>query len=800
MASINPREDKIRLLTYSFVDAIRAKGEIHPEKAIVALLKTILEFKDSTFNEDELFKFLFDLKIVRIKSDNILHLTYALINEFSKPDVIGIFEEVILHTQRDRIHQYTTPSSVIRLISGLSDFRDNQIIIDPVCGLGSFLSEANKHNKKLTLIGNDIDPLIIETAVLLSELKGENIQFLNSDFLEINDNQLPKADIVFAELPFGMHVRPDFIKYSPHIINNKVRRLDAILVERIINYLKTGGLAYIIVPESFLTGADLLGYRKWLTNTVSIEAIFSLPFGTFLPYTGIKANLLILKNKKQSNNVFLFDIKSINDTQFIDDYKRFKKGEKLLFGKSVPQYTKLENWSVQKYFSEIEINSELRGIKNKSKFFKLEDICLEPPQLITKSKHNFEDFDLIISTVFTPGKIIKSEVAETKSEKARYVGIKLNKNKALPEYVEYLFSHDLIKRKIKIITSGATIENISLSNLKTLELPIITPNEQLDLINKLQKVYQYTDLLSSRLESIKSHIQSSLFEIPDITNKDENLTEKDSLEFISKFPKPIANNYFAYRNTTDNYKKAECIFPCIDSSIITFAYLILMSIKDIEDDKLLKKITPVATRHLSDGTWKDLIISGIKYLDKSNSFISQYFESINITKLTEALDNLLKLRNKKGHSIKSKNDLEVKSILSSFETNIFSLLSEFSFLQDYPLIKVKGIPDMRPHHISHIVEYLVGDHENNKEDKVVREEEHFFTSLYYLSNKPNKSINLSPLMLYEENPAIKKNDIFFFSHIDKDKNIAIYKAFSGENEIEKDSEYVEEIKKIFVNI
>jgi len=69
----------------------------------------------------------------------------------------------------------------------------------------------------------------------------------------------------------------------------------------VINSLKPGGRAGIILPEGSLFGTnkDDKKTRRFLLENAKLEAVVSMPAGVFQPYAGVKTSFLIFKKRSK---------------------------------------------------------------------------------------------------------------------------------------------------------------------------------------------------------------------------------------------------------------------------------------------------------------------------------------------------------------------------------------------------------------------------------------------------------------------------------------------------------------------
>lgn len=83
------------------------------------------------------------------------------------------------------------------------------------------------------------------------------------------------------------------------------------LLGNVIDSLKPGGRAGIILPEGTLFGTnrDDKEIRRYLLENCSLEAVVSMPGGVFEPYSGVKTSVLIFSKGRPTEEVWFYDLK-----------------------------------------------------------------------------------------------------------------------------------------------------------------------------------------------------------------------------------------------------------------------------------------------------------------------------------------------------------------------------------------------------------------------------------------------------------------------------------------------------------
>ena len=240
-------------------------------------------------------------------------------------------------TSGNDLGEYFTPRHVIQLMVDLVEPRFGNSVFDPFCGTGGFLIESFRRMKKgldesddnimlklreESLFGVELtDTYKIAKMNMIITGDGHN-NIVKTDtakrdywdkFLKNAEEKKEKIsalnkikkkgfDIVFSNIPYSQ--RTDYGENYPVPSNNG----DSIFIQEIISSLRDGGKCAVVVPEGFLFRKELKNTRKYLLENCSLEAIISLPSGVFLPYTGVKTNILIFTKGNSTKKVWFFRI------------------------------------------------------------------------------------------------------------------------------------------------------------------------------------------------------------------------------------------------------------------------------------------------------------------------------------------------------------------------------------------------------------------------------------------------------------------------------------------------------------
>lgn len=271
-------------------------------------------------------------------SDAALYRVVERIQEFSlidsNADIKGrAFQKVLGPAIRAGMGQYFTPDPIVELAIGVIDPKADNLILDPFCGSGHFLTKAlqyvvDRQAEQLTphalhefkffhlhgIEKSDRMVRIAMTDMLLHDDGHTNIR--NQDALLSFDNypdiialredgkQDPSVfDVVVTNPPFGSIMKQEVMEMLGRFdLGHKKKSLplEILGLERSLQFLKPGGKLAIVLPEHLMKGKSALFVRKWLYSIARIKAIFFFPEEAFTPFGAmVKTCLCVLQKFKE---------------------------------------------------------------------------------------------------------------------------------------------------------------------------------------------------------------------------------------------------------------------------------------------------------------------------------------------------------------------------------------------------------------------------------------------------------------------------------------------------------------------
>jgi type I restriction enzyme M protein len=223
--------------------------------------------------------------------------------------------------------EFYTPRSVIKAMVEVTDPQVGDTIADFALGSGGFLVEAYNYltaaekRKKLstkdwntiqnkTFYGNEKTPLAYVMGVMnliLHGIENPNISKVNSLTQNIRDIQeKDRFNVILMNPPFGGKEKLQIQQNFPV----PATATELLFLQLIMKSLKIGGKAAIVIPEGILfqTNNAFLNVKKELLENFNLHTIVSLPAGVFLPYSGVKTDIIFFERKGATSKIWYYEV------------------------------------------------------------------------------------------------------------------------------------------------------------------------------------------------------------------------------------------------------------------------------------------------------------------------------------------------------------------------------------------------------------------------------------------------------------------------------------------------------------
>jgi len=308
-----------------------------------------------------------------------------------------------------------------------------------------------------------------------------------------------KFDYIYSIPVFGYKVSPEDIAYN--FISSD---MEGRAVENIIEYLNNQGSLCIVVPAKFtFSMGSLSRLREWINKNFQVNFIYSLPEGTFRPYSGIKTYLLSI-SKQKCEKINLANLE-LEDNKFVIKNKKEVKSE---------EFKQYNDWRVELIFNEdneiIQVfkRSKVQKVKIKeiAEIFRGKSVLkkdIQPGEYkvlnisdIEEGEINYKNMstiaedarkilryelkfgDVVISCRGTMNKVV---VFKSNSHKviasANLIVIRPKEN-ILGDYLKIFLESPVGSTFIKSFQRGSTIMNINPVDIKEIEIPMLDLEKQ----------------------------------------------------------------------------------------------------------------------------------------------------------------------------------------------------------------------------------------------------------------------------------------------------------------------------------
>ena len=231
----------------------------------------------------------------------------------------NIFELLLENCANEKDnHLHIAPRSLIDLMIVLTQPQLEEVMQDPVAGIGNVIVAADqyinlmtddkniiKKQKNLAREKNLVQQRFALMNCLLHNIKHpQYVPVLWDDSLLLNRQQCPPADVILSVLVFVNTSTDDFGNHDASLA----------LLQQIYYTLKPGGRAAVVLPDNILKAAGpAQQLRSFLLNKCIIHTVLRLPNGIFYPKK-IQAHLLFFRKSKtpeeKTQRVWFYDLRT----------------------------------------------------------------------------------------------------------------------------------------------------------------------------------------------------------------------------------------------------------------------------------------------------------------------------------------------------------------------------------------------------------------------------------------------------------------------------------------------------------
>lgn len=247
-------------------------------------------------------------------------------NDLSERHHFGdVYEQMLNDLQSaGNAGEYYTPRAVTAFMVDRIDPKPGEILFDPACGTGGFLTCAIRHMRdhhvkrpedealmQASLRAVEKKPLPHMLCVTNMLLQGiEDPSFVRHDNTlarpYISWEQKDRVDVILTNPPFGGKEEDGIESNFPQQF--RTRETADLFLALIIRLLRKGGVAAVVLPDGSLFGEGVkTRLKEHLLEECNLHTIVRLPNSVFKPYASIGTNLLFFEKGEPTKDIWYFE-------------------------------------------------------------------------------------------------------------------------------------------------------------------------------------------------------------------------------------------------------------------------------------------------------------------------------------------------------------------------------------------------------------------------------------------------------------------------------------------------------------
>jgi type I restriction enzyme M protein len=266
-----------------------------------------------------------------MKSGQLMRQVLNKINEVNFNDLAerqhfgDIYEQILNDLQSaGNAGEYYTPRAVTAFMVDRIDPRPGEILLDPACGTGGFLTCSLRHMRERyvktvkdeqktqsalrAVEKKQLPHMLCVTNMLLHGI--ENPSFVRHDNTlarpYISHGPADRVDIVLTNPPFGGREEDGIESNFPQHFRTK--ETADLFLALIIRLLKPGGRAAVVLPDGTLFGEGVkTRLKEALLEECNLHTIVRLPNSVFKPYASVGTNLLFFEKGEPTKEIWFYE-------------------------------------------------------------------------------------------------------------------------------------------------------------------------------------------------------------------------------------------------------------------------------------------------------------------------------------------------------------------------------------------------------------------------------------------------------------------------------------------------------------
>lgn len=236
-----------------------------------------------------------------------------------------IYEQILTDLQSaGNAGEYYTPRAVTAFMVDRIDPHPGEILFDPACGTGGFLTCSIRHMRDRYVKKPDqeqamqaglravekkqLPHMLCVTNMLLHGI--EDPSFVRHDNTlarpYISYTQSDRVDIVLTNPPFGGREEDGIESNFP--AHFRTKETADLFLALIVRLLKKDGRAAVVLPDGTLFGEGVkTRLKEHLMEECNLHTIVRLPNSVFKPYASIGTNLLFFDKGEPTKDIWFYE-------------------------------------------------------------------------------------------------------------------------------------------------------------------------------------------------------------------------------------------------------------------------------------------------------------------------------------------------------------------------------------------------------------------------------------------------------------------------------------------------------------
>ena len=236
-----------------------------------------------------------------------------------------IYEQILNDLQSaGNAGEYYTPRAVTSFMVNRIDPALGEILLDPACGTGGFLTGSIQHMRE-RYVKRPEDEVTMQSSLRAVEKKQlphmlcvtnmllhgiEDPSFVRHDNTlarpYISYSQADRVDIVLTNPPFGGREEDGIESNFP--AQFQTRETADLFLALIIRLLRPTGRAAVVLPDGSLSGEGVkTRLKEQLMEECNLHTIVRLPNSVFKPYASIGTNLLFFEKGEPTKDIWFYE-------------------------------------------------------------------------------------------------------------------------------------------------------------------------------------------------------------------------------------------------------------------------------------------------------------------------------------------------------------------------------------------------------------------------------------------------------------------------------------------------------------